>query len=140
MDRMIKDSKTGQFIKHEIPNLCTIEGCNSKVRAKSFCNTHYLRFIRYGSPHIRKKRANGEGGLHASGYRNITVDGIRVLEHRHIMEKHLGRKLKRTEIVHHADGNKLNNSIKNLQIVSRSAHVKCHPESLSNLKLGPKSR
>ncbi len=48
------------------------------------------------------------------------------LLHRKIMEEHLGRKLSSNEIVHHIDGNKLNNDISNLKIVSRSEHMKIH--------------
>lgn len=46
--------------------------------------------------------------------------------HRHIMEQHIGRKLLPTEIVHHINGDKLDNRIENLQIVSRSEHNKIH--------------
>lgn len=46
--------------------------------------------------------------------------------HRYLMEIKIGRKLKSTEIVHHIDGNKLNNDINNLQIVSRSEHNRIH--------------
>lgn len=42
------------------------------------------------------------------------------------MEKHLGRKLDSSEIVHHKDGNKRNNNISNLEIMSRSEHGKLH--------------
>ena len=35
--------------------LCTIDGCNKKHMAKSFCNTHYFRYLRHGSPHIVKQ-------------------------------------------------------------------------------------
>lgn len=52
------------------------------------------------------------------------------LVHRKIMEEHLGRKLKDNEIVHHKDMNKLNNDINNLQIVSRSEHIKLHQDYL----------
>lgn len=48
-----------------------------------------------------------------------TVGG---LKHRKVMEEHLGRKLRRDEIVHHKDGNKLNNDIANLQVMTRAEH------------------
>lgn len=48
-------------------------------------------------------------------------------EHREVMEAHLKRKLKRTEIVHHIDGNPVNNDISNLELIeSRSAHASLH--------------
>ena len=135
MDRMIKD-QTGKFIKHANPNCCTVGG-DSPIQGHGFCNRHYLRFIRYGDPNIRKKRANGEGGITTQGYRMITVNGEKVYEHRHVMSFKLGRPLLRSEIVHHADGDKLNNSPENLVLVNRSDHVHHHPECLVNLELGP---
>ena len=47
-------------------------------------------------------------------------------EHRLIMEEHLGRKLSSDEIVHHIDGDKHNNDILNLTIMSRSEHSRWH--------------
>ena len=121
-------------------NICKVAGCSGKVRAHGFCNKHMLRYLRHGDPHFRKKSANGEGGFSTQGYRIITVNCRRILEHRHIMEVYLGRVLTSDEIVHHIDGNKLNNSIENLVIHSRRDHVNRHPESLDNLSLGPRRR
>ena len=59
-------------------------------------------------------------------YKVIYVNGKGVHEHRQIMEKMLGRKLNKLEVVHHIDGNKRNNSINNLHLTSHSEHKKLH--------------
>lgn len=49
--------------------------------------------------------------------------------HRKIIERFIGRKLLRTEVVHHIDGNKENNDIKNLCLLSNTAeHLKLHKQ------------
>lgn len=62
-----------------------------------------------------------------TGYRYICVRGKQMLEHRYIMECHLGRKLKSKEIVHHKDHNTSNNDIDNLKLVdSQAVHATYH--------------
>jgi hypothetical protein len=58
----------------------------------------------------------------------VQVDGKskQVLEHRHIMEQHLGRKLLSTEHVHHKDHDGLNNALDNLELVSARDHQRIH--------------
>lgn len=42
------------------------------------------------------------------------------------MERRLGRRLLEDEVVHHIDGNKHNNDINNLALMTRSAHARLH--------------
>lgn len=66
----------------------------------------------------------------SQGYRVIGKSHNRKSEHRLVMEKHLGRELSSDEIVHHIDGNKLNNDIKNLVLTTRSQHIGEHRQDL----------
>ncbi len=54
------------------------------------------------------------------------IRGGYVLEHRVLMENHLGRILKDDEIVHHMDNNGLNNSISNLKVMESTEHRRLH--------------
>jgi len=56
--------------------------------------------------------------------------GIRL--HRYLIEKKLGRKLKRNEHVHHIDFNPQNNNLSNLQLLSSSEHEQLHGKIVSN--------
>lgn len=61
-----------------------------------------------------------------TGYMRISVEGRDIKYHRYVMQKHLGRKLLSSELVHHKDHNKLNNNLENLEIMSSSEHMKHH--------------
>jgi hypothetical protein len=79
---------------------------------------HYERRRRrgvLGGPNALRA-ARGAGSRTRHGYRVITVNGRQVLEHRYVMEQHLGRPLRRGETVHHRDGNRSRNTIDNLEL------------------------
>jgi hypothetical protein len=47
-------------------------------------------------------------------------------EHRIIVERFLGRKLKKGEVIHHINNNKLDNRTENLKIMTKTEHHKFH--------------
>jgi endogenous inhibitor of DNA gyrase (YacG/DUF329 family) len=49
--------------------------------------------------------------------------------YRSIIEKHIGRRLNGNEIVHHINGNRLDNRIENLKIMSHSEHTRLHMQA-----------
>lgn len=92
---------------------CTSCGCLKKARALE-------HVAKYEKPIGFKRIKKSSGRVEIK-----TINGF-VLEHIFIMENELGRKLVKGEVVHHIDGDKLNNDIKNLKLMSSSDHTKLH--------------
>jgi|SRR5215469_4363431 len=65
--------------------------------------------------------SRAKGYLIQDGYRAIKLPGgKRILEHRLVMERVLGRSLTKEENIHHIDGNRANNNPDNLELWSTS--------------------
>jgi hypothetical protein len=99
---------------------CSME-CNKKRR-------------KYAMPKM-EEHYNWQGGNHyhktlgrhfitinkrASKRRNI------MYRYRWVMEQHLGRELSPDEVIHHIDGDKTNDDLSNLQLMTQSEHAKLH--------------
>lgn len=106
--------RQAQIISSE--TTCSVEFCEGFHRAKGFCSKHYARFLRHG--HTNPTR--GFGHTDSKGYRYLRVNGKEKMEHRYIMEKHLGRSLLPEENVHHLNGDRADNRLANLELWSTS--------------------
>ena len=68
---------------------------------------------------IKARKGTGNGTSYRSGKNQK-------LEHQNIMEKKIGRPLQPGEVVHHINGDKGDNQLMNLRLMSASDHTKLH--------------
>ncbi|MGQ0592704.1 MAG: HNH endonuclease [Gammaproteobacteria bacterium] len=90
---------------------------NSRLGLKQFCSR---------ACYLAHNTSIARGTIDREGYRLISINGKQVREHRHVVEQHTGRKLPRRKLVHHIDGNTLNNEISNLRVMKRGEHSREH--------------
>lgn len=108
--------------------ICTMQNCKRKHYGHGLCAMHWQRWYHYGSPNIVKYGIKGRGCVTKYGYRLICINRHKILEHRLVMERHLGRKLRPfpQEVIHHKNGNKLDNRIENLELTTMKYHTPFH--------------
>lgn len=97
---------------------CSVYGCDNKAYSLQLCPMHNYRLRNMGHTGLagRINAKSGEGHLSKDGYRIITVDGIKIKEHRYVMELKIGRKLYENENVHHVNGIRHDNRPDNLEL------------------------
>lgn len=106
---------------------CKQADCDRKLKAKGLCDVHYMRMVRgtdMDAPVVRRDgspaRRNDQKGYVLCYSPEGYPPGTTMLEHRMIMEQHLGRPLRKNENVHHINGIKDDNRIENLELWTRS--------------------
>jgi len=80
---------------------------------------------RYVRGHNRRGTSNPDGWIN-QGHVYIRVSGKARALHRVVAEQSLGRPLHADEVVHHVDGQPLNNDPDNLAVVTRREHFFIH--------------
>lgn len=102
----------------------------ARRKSARYCSVRCsLLFLHKMAPRINEQNPNWKGGITLcprGHYKVCTRGGKRIKIHRMVMEKHLGRPLLHSEVVHHINHDKLDNRIENLQVMTPSEHTSHH--------------
>ena len=105
-------------------------GLCGKTSRRSYCikcfSKHNAEFRDYSSVTGENNHMWKGGRYLSQGYWMLSIKGKTIIEHVHIIETEIGRKLTKDECVHHIDMDKSNNERNNLMLTNRKEHVRLH--------------
>jgi hypothetical protein len=121
------DVKADVPLARPVRDVCSVDACERGSHSAGMCRSHYERLRKHGDPMAGKpfRTVTGDGSI-SHGYvwvsvpmekRHLVPPGRKSdFEHRLVMAEILGRPLAPDEVVHHKDGNRLNNDPTNLEL------------------------